>query len=61
MKPGMTFTVEPAISEGRPEIVILEDGWTAVTEDNSRSAQFEHTVLITENGKEILTKKEEGS
>ena len=56
MKPGMTFTVEPAISEGGFHIVILEDGWTAVTEDNSRSAQFEHTVLITEHGVDILTK-----
>ena len=58
MKPGVTFTVEPAISEGSHEIVILEDGWTAVTSDNSRSAQFEHTVLITESGVEILTEKE---
>ena len=55
MKPGMTFTIEPAISEGGYDIVILEDGWTALTEDNARSAQFEHTVLITDNGVEILT------
>lgn len=56
MLPGMTFTIEPALSEGTDEIVILEDGWTAVTCDNSRAAQCEHTVLITETGVEILTK-----
>ena len=56
MMPGMTFTVEPAISEGSDRIIILEDGWTAVTTDNSRCAQCEHTVLITEDGVEILTK-----
>lgn len=57
MKPGMVFTVEPAISEGTHEIVILEDGWTALTEDDSRSAQFEHTILITQEGIEILTSR----
>lgn len=55
MKSGMTFTIEPVICEGKPDIVILEDGWTAVTLDNSRCAQFEHTVLITEEGVEVLT------
>jgi methionyl aminopeptidase len=55
MKPGMTFTVEPIISEGSENIVILEDGWTAMSIDNSRSAQFEHTVLVTETGCELLT------
>lgn len=55
MKKGMIFTIEPVICEGRPDIVILEDGWTAASEDDSRSAQFEHTVLITESGAEILT------
>ena len=53
----MTFTIEPALSEGTDEIVILEDGWTAVTCDNSRAAQCEHTVLITATGVEILTKQ----
>lgn len=56
MLPGMTFTVEPGVSEGSPNVMILDDGWTAVSPDNSRSAQFEHTVLITETGVEILTK-----
>ena len=55
MKPGMIFTVEPAIGEGGQEIEILEDGWTAMTVDNSRSAQFEHTILITNDGCEVLT------
>lgn len=56
MKPGMTFTIEPVLSHGSENTVILEDGWTAVTEDGSRAAQVEHTVLITEDGAEILTK-----
>lgn len=55
MLPGMTFTIEPILSLGRSEIMILEDGWTAVTVDNSRTAQSEHTILITENGSEVLT------
>ncbi|CAH0727434.1 unnamed protein product, partial [Brenthis ino] len=56
MKAGMTFTIEPVLSHGNEMTVILEDGWTAITEDGSRAAQAEHTVLITENGAEILTK-----
>jgi len=55
MKPGMTFTIEPILTEGTDEMVILEDGWTALTCDNSRAAQCEHTVLITEEGVEVLT------
>ena len=55
MLPGMTFTIEPILSEGSDEMVILEDGWTALTCDNSRAAQCEHTVLITDEGVEILT------
>ncbi|XP_067667791.1 methionine aminopeptidase 1D, mitochondrial-like [Haliotis asinina] len=55
MAPRMTFTVEPIICSGHPDFRILEDGWTAVTLDSCRSAQFEHTVLITEEGVEILT------
>ncbi len=53
--PGMTFTVEPMINEGLPETVVLDDNWTAVTEDNKLSAQWEHTILVTEDGCEILT------
>ncbi|TMW60391.1 hypothetical protein Poli38472_000433 [Pythium oligandrum] len=55
MLPGMAFTVEPAISEGSPEIMHWNDGWTVATVDGSRCAQAEHTVLITEDGYEILT------
>ncbi|KAI4468543.1 methionine aminopeptidase [Holotrichia oblita] len=55
MEPGMTFTIEPVLSQGNREIVILDDGWTAVTLDTARTAQFEHTVLITDTGADILT------
>lgn len=55
MKPGMTFTIEPILSEGGTDVTILEDDWTAVTDDNSRTAQWEHTVLITKSGVEVLT------
>jgi len=54
----MTFTVEPMINECRWEAKVLEDGWTAVTIDGHLSAQFEHTVLVTENGYEVLTRWE---
>ncbi len=53
--PGMTFTIEPMINAGKYDVKILNDGWTAVTKDKSLSAQFEHTVGITENGYEIFT------
>ncbi|POM77232.1 Methionine aminopeptidase, merops subfamily M24 [Phytophthora palmivora] len=55
MLPGMVFTVEPALTEGSPEIVHWDDGWTVATADGGRSAQAEHTVLITEDGVDILT------
>jgi methionyl aminopeptidase len=53
--PGMTFTVEPMINAGRRDIRELADGWTIVTKDHSLSAQWEHTVLVTESGFEVLT------
>ena len=53
--PGMTFTIEPMINAGRREIRELGDGWTIVTRDRSLSAQWEHTVLVTETGYEVLT------
>ncbi|EDV32347.1 uncharacterized protein Dana_GF15789 [Drosophila ananassae] len=56
MQPGMTFTIEPILSLGGSEYDLLQDGWTAVSLDGARSAQFEHTILVTENGTEILTK-----
>ncbi len=55
MEVGMTFTIEPMITEGDHREEFWDDGWTAVTVDRSRSAQFEHTLLITANGAEILT------
>jgi methionyl aminopeptidase len=56
LKPGMTLAIEPMINAGVPGVKILEDGWTAVTQDGKRSAHFEHTVAITEHGPEILTR-----
>ena len=53
--PGMTFTVEPMINAGKRNVKLLADGWTVVTKDHSLSAQWEHTVLVTENGYEVLT------
>ena len=58
LRPGMTFTIEPMITIGAPALHILDDGWTVVTEDGSPSAQFEHTILVTEQGGEILTAME---
>jgi methionyl aminopeptidase len=52
---GMTFTIEPMLNLGGPEWEMWDDGWTVVTRDGSRSAQFEHTVLVTDTGAEILT------
>ena len=56
LESGMTFTIEPMINSGKYDVKILDDGWTAVTKDKSLSAQFEHTIGITENGYEIFTK-----
>jgi methionyl aminopeptidase len=56
LRPGMVFTVEPMINAGRPDWVLLRDGWTVVTRDGTLSAQFEHTIAITPNGPEILSK-----
>lgn len=58
LRPGMTFAIEPMVTLGGPDVRILEDGWTAVTEDGSLAAHFEHTVLVTEHGPEILTRVE---
>jgi methionyl aminopeptidase len=55
LEPGMTFTIEPMINAGRPEVRLLPDGWTVVTKDHSLSAQWEHTVLVTPDGVEVLT------
>ena len=55
LKPGMLFTVEPMINLGKPLVKVLPDGWTAVTRDRTLSAQFEHTVGVTEDGCEVFT------
>ena len=55
MRPGMTFTIEPMITMGSWRHVMWNDGWTAVTSDGRRTAQFEHTVLVTDDGVEVLT------
>jgi Xaa-Pro aminopeptidase len=55
LEPGMTFTIEPMINAGRRYVRLLPDQWTVVTKDHSPSAQWEHTVLVTEYGFEVLT------
>jgi methionyl aminopeptidase len=59
LKPGMIFTIEPMINAGKREVKLLPDGWTVVTKDHSLSAQWEHTILVTPSGHEILTKRKE--
>ena len=60
LRPGMFFTIEPMINLGKPPVKLLEDGWTAVTRDRSLSAQFEHSIGITETGCEVFTKSTKG-
>jgi methionyl aminopeptidase len=60
LREGMFFTIEPMINAGRYEVKILSDGWTAVTKDRSLSAQFEHTVAVTQDGYEIFTLSPKG-
>ncbi len=59
LRPGMCFTVEPMVNAGKRFIKLMPDGWTVVTKDRSLSAQWEHTILVTEDGCEILTLREE--
>ena len=59
LQAGMIFTIEPMINLGKRHVKILPDGWTAVTKDHSLSAQWEHTILVTETGHEILTLRQE--
>ncbi|HEU5398381.1 MAG TPA: type I methionyl aminopeptidase [Gammaproteobacteria bacterium] len=60
LKPGMTFTIEPMINAGKRHVKMLPDGWTVVTKDHSLSAQWEHTILVTDKGHEILTTRANG-
>ena len=59
LEEGMTFTIEPMINSGKYKTKLLNDGWTVVTQDHSLSAQWEHTILVTNNGYEILTLRDE--
>ena len=61
LTPGMTFTIEPMINSGKHDTKVLGDGWTAVTKDKSLSAQYEHTLWITENGYEIFTESDKNN
>ncbi|MFN4289563.1 MAG: type I methionyl aminopeptidase [Permianibacter sp.] len=61
LKEGMCFTIEPMINAGKRHVSLMRDGWTAVTKDRSLSAQWEHTILITASGCEVLTKRKEES
>jgi methionyl aminopeptidase len=60
LRPGMVLAVEPMVNQGTDEVMVLEDQWTAVTRDSKLSAHFEHTVLITEGGPEVLTRRRAG-
>ncbi len=60
LRPGMFFTIEPMVNAGRPEVKVLDDGWTAVTRDRSLSAQFEHMVGVTGDGVEVFTNSPAG-
>ena len=60
LSPGMFFTIEPMINDGKPDVKLLKDGWTAVSRDKSLSAQFEHSIGVTEDGFEIFTSSPKG-
>jgi len=55
LKAGMVIAIEPMVNAGQPDVLVLDDGWTAVAKDGSMSAHFEHTVAVTANGSRILT------
>jgi len=59
LRPGMFFTIEPMINTGKYAVKMLADGWTAVTKDHKLSAQWEHTVAVTRDGVEVLTRRRE--
>jgi methionyl aminopeptidase len=61
LEPGMTFTIEPMVNAGKRHTKLLRDGWTVVTKDHSLSAQWEHTILVTETGHEVLTRRPDES
>ena len=55
LEPGMTFTIEPMVNSGKRNVTLMRDGWTVITKDRSLSAQWEHTLLVTDDGVEVLT------
>jgi methionyl aminopeptidase len=55
LEPGMIFTIEPMVNSGKRHVKVLPDGWTVVTKDHGLSAQYEHTIVVTETGHEVLT------
>jgi methionyl aminopeptidase len=57
LRPGLVLAIEPMVNAGSPGVRTLDDGWTAVTEDGRLSAHFEHTVAVTEEGPEVLTRE----
>jgi methionyl aminopeptidase len=59
LEPGMTFTIEPMVNAGKRHISLMKDGWTVVTKDRSLSAQWEHTLLVTDTGVEVLTQRKD--
>jgi methionyl aminopeptidase len=59
LEPGMTFTIEPMVNAGKRHVRLLPDKWTVVTKDHSLSAQWEHTLLVTDNSYEVLTRRPE--
>jgi len=59
LTPGMTFTIEPMLNAGKKDVKVLADKWTAITKDHKLSAQWEHTILVTDSGYEVLTKRAE--
>ncbi|MHA7840546.1 MAG: type I methionyl aminopeptidase [Gammaproteobacteria bacterium] len=61
LKPGMTFTIEPMVNAGKRHVKLLEDNWTVITQDHSLSAQWEHTLLVTETGVDVLTQRSDES
>jgi methionyl aminopeptidase len=59
LRPGMTFTIEPMVNAGKRNVTLMRDGWTVITKDRSLSAQWEHTLLVTEDGVEVLTLRQD--
>jgi methionyl aminopeptidase len=59
LEPGMTFTIEPMVNAGKRNVTLMRDGWTVITKDRNLSAQWEHTILVTETGHEVLTQRKD--